>query len=107
MNFNIIPYRSTIDEIFEVEDQHQLSRSQHMEIIGNGIFYSYANQQLFNHANGEDRHFTQFNNFIYMKERRGSLKSCGSIKSSLSHLVEEKYAFKSSCSHDWNRMIFE
>ena len=107
MNFNIIPYRSTIDEIFEVEDQHQLSRSQYMEIIGNGIFYSYANQQLFNHTNGEDRHFTEFNNFISMKERRGSLKSCGSIKSSLSRLVEEKYAFKSSCSHDWNRMIFE
>ena len=107
MNFNIIPYRSTIDEIFEVEDQHQLSRSQHMEIIGNGIFYSYANQQLFNHANGEDRHFKEFSNFISIQERRGSLKSCGSIKSSLSHLVEEKNAFKSSCSHDWNRMIFE
>ena len=78
-----------------------------MEITGNGIFYSYANQQFFNHANGEDRHFTEFNNFIYMKERRESLKSCGSIKSSLSHLVEEKYAFKANCSHDWNRMIFE
>ena len=61
-----------------------------MEIIGNRIIYSYANQQLFNHANGEDRQFTEFNNFIYMKERRGSLKSCGSIKSSLSRLVEEK-----------------
>ena len=107
MNFNIIPYRLTIDEIFEVEGQHELSRSQYMEIIGNRIFYSYANQQLFNHANGEDRHFTQFNNFISMKERRGSLKSCGSIKSSLSCLVEEKNVFKSSCSHDWNRMIFE
>ena len=90
MNFNIIPYRLTIDEILEVEDQHELSRSQYMEIIGNRIIYSYANQQLFNHANGEDRHFKEFNNFIYMKERRGSLKSCGSIKSSLSHLVEEK-----------------
>ena len=78
-----------------------------MEIIGNGIFYSSANQQLFNHANGEDRHFTEFNNFISMKERRGSLKSYGSIKSSLSRLVEEKNVFKSSCSHDWNRMIFE
>ena len=78
-----------------------------MEIIGNRIIYSYANQQLFNHANGEDRYSTEFNNFIYMKERRGSLKSCGSIKSSLSRLVEEKNAFKSSCSHDWNRMIFE
>ena len=107
MNFNIIPYRLTIDEIFEVEDQHQLSRSQYMEIIANWIIYSYANQQLFNHANGEDRHFTQFNNFISMKERRGSLKSCESIKSSLSCLVEEENAFKSSCSHDWNRMIFE
>ena len=107
MNFNIIPYRLTIDEIFEVEDQHELSRSQYMELIRNGIFYSYANQQLFNHANDEDRHFTEFNNFIYMKERRGSLKSCGSIKSSLSCLVEEKNVFKSSCSHDWNRMIFE
>ena len=71
-----------------------------MEIIGNGIFYLYANQQLFNHANGEDRHFTEFNNFMYMKERRGSLKSCGSIKSSLSRLDEEKYAFKSNCSHE-------
>ena len=71
-----------------------------MEIIGNGIFYSYANQQLFNHANGEDRQFTEFNNFIYMKERRGSLKCCGSIESSLSRLVEEKIAFKSSCSYD-------
>ena len=90
MNFNIIPYRSTIDEIFEVEDQHQLSRSQYMEIIGNGIFYSSANQHLFNHANGEDRHFTEFNNFISMKERRGSLKSYSSIKSSLSRSVEEK-----------------
>ena len=79
-----------IDEIFEVEDQHQLSRSQYMEIIGNRIVYSYANQQLFNHANGEDRYFTEFNNFISMKERRRSLKSCGSIKSSLSRLVEEK-----------------
>ena len=79
-----------IDEIFEVEDQHQLSRSQYMEIIGNRIVYSYANQHLFNHANGEDRHFKEFSNFISMKERRGSLKSCGSIKSSLSHLVEEK-----------------
>ena len=78
-----------------------------MEIIGNRIIYSYANQQLFNHANGEDRHFTEFNNFISMKERRGSLKYCGSIKSSLSRLVEEKNVFKSSCSHDWNRMIFE
>ena len=102
MNFNIIPYRLTIDEIFEVEDQHELSRSQYMELIRNGIFYSYANQQLFNHANDEDRHFTEFNNFISMKERRGSLKSYGSIKSSLSHLVDEKYAFKSSCSHYWN-----
>ena len=61
-----------------------------MKIIGNGIFYLYANQQLFNHANGEDRYSTEFNNFIYMKERRGSLKCSGSIKSSLSHLVEEK-----------------
>ena len=61
-----------------------------MDIIGNGIVYSYANQQLFNHANDEDRHFTEFNNFISIKERRGSLKSCGSIKSSLSHLVGEK-----------------
>ena len=107
MNFNIIPYRLTIDEIFEVEDQHELSRSQYMELIRNGIFYSYANQQLFNHANGEDRYFTEFSNFIYMKERRWSLKSYGSIKSSLSCLVEEKNVFKSSCSHDWNRMIFE
>ena len=90
MNFNIIPYRFTVDEIFEVEGQLQLSRSQYMELIRNGIFYSYANQQLFNHTNGEDRHFTEFNNFISMKERRGSLKSYGSIKSSLSHLVEEK-----------------
>ena len=96
-----------IDEMFEVEDQHELSRSHYMEIIGNKIFYSSANQQLFNHANDEDRYFTEFNNFISMKERRGSLKSCGSIKSSLSHLVEEKNVFKSSCSHDWNRMIFE
>ena len=71
-----------------------------MEIIGNGIFYSYANQYLFNHANGEDRYFKEFNNFISMKERRGSLKSCGSIKSYLSHLVKEEYAFKSSCSND-------
>ena len=78
-----------------------------MEIIGNRIIYSYANQQLFNQANGEDRYFKEFSNFIYMKERRGSLKSCGSIKSSLSRVVEEKYAFKSSCSHEWNRMIFE
>ena len=89
MNFNIIPYRLTIDEIFEVEAQHSLSRSQYMKMIGNRIFYSYANQQLFNHANDEDRHFTEFNNFISMKERRGSLKSCGSIKSSISCLVEE------------------
>ena len=89
-----------IDEIFEVEDQHQLSKSQYMEIIGNGIMYSYANQHLFDHANGEDRHFTEFNNFISIQERRGSLKSYGSIKSSLFHLVEEKNAFKSSCSHD-------
>ena len=90
MNFSIIPYRLTIDEIFEVEGQHELSRSQCMKITGNGIVYSYANQQLFNHANGEDRHFTEFSNFISTQERRGSLKSCGSIKSSLSHLVEEK-----------------
>ena len=61
-----------------------------MEIIGNRIVYSYANQQLFNHANDEDHQFTEFNNFIYMKERRGSLNSGGSIKSSLFHLVEEK-----------------
>ena len=79
-----------VDEIFEVEDQHQLSRSQYMEIIGNRIIYSFSNQHLFDHANGEDRYFTEFSNFIYMKERRGSLKSCGSIKSSLSHLVGEK-----------------
>ena len=90
MNFNIIPYRLTIDEIFEVEGQHELSRSQYIEVIGNTIFYSYANQHLFNHANGEDRHFTEFNNFISMKERRGSLKFYGSIKSYLSRLVEEK-----------------
>ena len=76
-------------------------------MIENGIIYSYANQHYFNHANGEDRYFTEFSNFIYMKERRGSLKSCGSIKSSLSRLVEEKNVIKSSCSHDWNRMIFE
>ena len=76
-------------------------------MIGNRIIYSYENQQLFNHANGEDRHFKEFNNFIYIQERRGSLKFYGSIKSSLSCLVEEKNAFKSSCSHDWNRMIFE
>ena len=76
-------------------------------MIGNRIIYSYANQYLFNHANGEDRYSTEFNNFISIQERRGSLKSCGSIKSSLSHLVEEKNVFKSSCSHDWNRMIFE
>ena len=60
-----------------------------MEIIGNGIFYKSTNQQLFNHANGEDRYFKEFNNFISMKERRGSLKSGGSIKSSISCLVEE------------------
>ena len=78
-----------------------------MEIIGNRIVYSFANQQLFNHANGEDRYFKEFSNFIYMKERRGSLKSYGSIESSISHLVEEKNVIKSSCSHDWNRMIFE
>ena len=78
-----------------------------MEIIGNRIVYSFANQQLFNHANGEYRYFKEFSKFIYMKERRGSLKSCGSIKSSLSRLAEEEYAFKSSCSHDWNRIIFE
>ena len=78
-----------------------------MEIIGNRIIYSYANQHFFNQANGEDRHFKEFSNFISIQERRGSLKSCGSIKSSISRLVEEKYAFKSSCSHDWNRMIFE
>ena len=96
-----------IDEIFEVEDQYQLSRSQYMEITGNKIIYSYANQYFFNHANGEDRHFKEFNNFISIQERRGSLKSCDSIKSSLSHLVEERNAFKSSCSHDRNRMIFE
>ena len=90
MNFNIIPYRLTIDEIFEVENQHQLSRSQYMELIRNRIIYSYANQHFFNHANGEDRYFKEFNNFISMKERRGSLKSYGSIKSSLSRLVEEK-----------------
>ena len=107
MNFNIIPYRLTIDEIFEVENQHQLSRSQYMELIRNRIIYSYANQHFFNHANGEDRYFTEFSNFISIQERRGSLKSCGSIKSSLSCLVEEKNVFKSSCSHDWNRMIFE
>ena len=107
MNFNIIPEGFTINEIFEVEDQYQLSRSQYMEIIGNRIMYSFAIQHLFNHANGEDRHFKEFNNFIYMKERRGSLKSYGSIKSSLSRLVEEKNVSKSSCSHDWNRMIFE
>ena len=76
-------------------------------MIGNRIIYSYANQQLFNHANGEDRYFKEFNNFISMKERRGSLKSCGSIKSSLSHLVGEKNVIKSSFSHDWNRIIFE
>ena len=76
-------------------------------MIRNRIIYSFANQQLFNHANDEDRYFTEINNFIYIQERRGSLKSCGSIKSSLSCLVEEKNAFKSSCSHDWNRMIFE
>ena len=102
MNFNIIPYRFTVDEIFEVEGQLQLSRSQSIQIIGNGIVYLCTNQQIFNHANGEDRYFTQFNNFIFMKERRGSLKSCGSIKSSLSCLVEEKNVFKSSCSHDRN-----
>ena len=90
MNFNIIPEGFTINEIFEVEDQYQLSRSQYIEIIGNRIIYSYANQHYFNHANGEDRYFKEFSNFIYMKERRGSLKSCGSIKSSLSCLVEEK-----------------
>ena len=69
-------------------------------MIGNRIIYSYANQQLFNHTNDEDRQFKEFNNFISMKERRGSLKSYGSIKSSLSCLVEEKNAFKSSCSHE-------
>ena len=78
-----------------------------MEIIGDRIIYSYAKQQFFDHTNSEDRYFTEISNFISMKERRGSLKSCGSIKSSLSRLVEEKYAFKSSCAHDWNRMIFE
>ena len=107
MNFNIIPEGFTINEIFEVEDQYQLSRSQYMEIIGNRIIYSFANQQLFNHTNGEDRHFKEFNNFISIQERRGSLKFYDSIKSSLSRLVEEENAFKSSCSHDWNRMIFE
>ena len=71
-----------------------------MEMIGNGIIYSYANQQLFNQAIDEGRQFTEFNNFIYIQERRGSLKSYGSIKSSLSHLVEEKNVFKSRCSHD-------
>ena len=77
-----------------------------MEIIGNRIIYSYANQHLFNQANEEDSYFKKFNNFIYIQERRGSLKFCSSIKSSLSRLVEEKNVFKSSCSHDWNRMIF-
>ena len=78
-----------------------------MEIIENRIVYSHANQHLFNHAIDEDSYFTEFNNCISTQERRGSLKSCDSIKSSLSHLVEEKNVFKSSCSHDWNRMIFE
>ena len=64
MNFNIIPYRFTVDEIFEVEGQLQLSRSQSIQIIGNGIVYLCTNQQIFNHANGEDRYFTEFNNFI-------------------------------------------
>ena len=36
--------------------------AQELELIRNGLFYSYANQQLFNHANGEDRHFKEFNN---------------------------------------------
>ena len=79
-----------VDEIFEVEDQHSLSRSQYMEIIGNRIIYSYANQHFFNQANGEDRHFKEFNNFISIQERRGSLKFYGSIKPYLSRLVEEK-----------------
>ena len=78
-----------------------------MEMIGNRIIYSYANQHFFNHTNDEDHYFKEFSNFISIQERRGSLKSCGSIKSSLSHLVEERNAFKSSCSHDWNRVIFE
>ena len=78
-----------------------------MEIIGNRIINSFANQQLFNHAIDEDRQFTEFNNCISIQERRGSLKSCGSIKSYLSHLVEENIVFISICSHDWNRMIFE
>ena len=78
-----------------------------MKLIRNRIIYSYANQQLFNQANDEDRQFKEFNNFISIQERKRSLKSSGSIKSSLSHLVEEKNVFKSSCSHDWNRMIFE
>ena len=59
-------------------------------MIGNKIIYSHTIQQFFNHASGEDRHFKEFSNFISIQERRGSLKSCGSIKSSLSHLVEEK-----------------
>ena len=78
-----------------------------MEIIGNRILYSYANQHFFNQANGEDRHFKEFSNFISIQERRGSLKSGDYIKSYLSRLVEEENALKSSCSHDWNRMIFE
>ena len=61
-----------------------------MKIVGNRIIYSSANQHIFNHANDENWHFTEFNNFIYMKERRGSLKSCGSIKSSLSHWLKRK-----------------
>ena len=78
-----------------------------MKIVGNRIIYSSANQQLFNLANDEDWHFIEINNFIFMKERRGSLKCCGSIESSLSRLVEEKIALKSSCSYDWNGMIYE
>ena len=78
-----------------------------MEIIGNRIMYSPTNQHLFNHANGEDRQFKEFNNLISIQERRGSLKFYGSIKSSLSRLVEEKDVFILSCLHDWNRMIFE
>ena len=76
--------------MLEVEGEHQLSRIQYIKIIENRTFDSYANQQLFNHTNGEDRYFTEFNSFISMKERRGSLKSCDSIKLSLSCLVEEK-----------------
>ena len=64
-----------------------------MEIIGNRIIYSCANQQLFNHTNDEDRQFTECNNCISIQEHCDGPQEIGGILETSFYLNCEIYSY--------------